>query len=120
IKLLKVPGVLFIVGGPRGGAAAAPLEGNHGTTVEFLTFRVKDLNASLAQWKAAGIEPMKEYKETTLLSPDNVQVRITEDKSIATAIAADGLVMNVANAAEVSAWYAKWFGANITRTRNVT
>jgi Glyoxalase/Bleomycin resistance protein/Dioxygenase superfamily len=120
IKLLKVPGVLLIVGGPRGGAPATALEGNHGTTVEFLTFKVKDLKASLAKWKEAGIEPMKEYKETTLLSPDNVQVRITEDKKLTTPIAADGLVMNVADVAKVSDWYAKWFGAKISKSGSET
>ena len=114
IKLTKFPGVLLFVSAPRGNM---PLGGgNHGTTVEFLTFKVKDLRASLAKWKAAGIEPMKEYKETTLLGPDEVQVRITEDKKISAPIVADGLIMNVANAAEVSAWYAKWFGAKISRS----
>src|SRR5262249_31130369 len=115
IKLMKVPGVLLFISLPRGNAQPPATPGNHGTTVEFLTFKVKDLKASLAKWKEAGIEPMKEYKETTLLGPDDIQVRITEDRSLATPIAADGLVMNVANAAEVSAWYAKWFGATISR-----
>ena len=59
-------------------------------------------------------------KRTTLLGPDDIQVRITEDRSLATPIAADGLIMNVANAAEVSAWYAKWFGATISRSGNET
>jgi hypothetical protein len=116
IQLRKIPGVLLIIGGPRGNAPATAIPGNHGTTVEFLTFKVKDLKASLAKWKEAGIEPMKEYKETTLLGPDDVQVRITEDKSLTTPIASDGLIMSVANAAEVSAWYAKWFGAKISKS----
>lgn len=120
IKLTKLPGVLLFISGPRGNAPATTLPGNHGTTVEFLTFKVKDLKASLAKWKAAGIEPMKEYKETTLLGPDDIQVRIAEDPSLATPIAADGLIMNVANAADVSAWYAKWFGAKIGRSGNDT
>ena len=114
IKLMKIPGVLIYISAPRGNTPS--LGGNHGTTVEFLTFKVKDLKASLAKWKAAGIEPMKEYKETTILGPDDVQIRISEDKSLTTPIAADGLVMNAANAAEVSAWYAKWFGARISRS----
>ena len=114
IKLMKIPGVLLYISAPRGNTPS--LGGNHGTTVEFLTFKVKDLKASLEKWKAAGVEPLKEYKETTLLGPDDVQVRITEDTRLATPIASDGLVMNVANAAEVSAWYAKWFGAKIGRS----
>jgi len=119
IKLLKFPGVLFIIGSAvgRGGTAPAPsLSGNHGTTVEFISLKVKDLKASLEKWKAAGIEPMKEYKETTLLAPDDVQVRIIEDKSLAVPIASDGIVMNVAKAAEVSAWYEKWFSAKLSRS----
>jgi hypothetical protein len=118
IKLTKIPGVLLYISAPRGTDAAAPLPGNHGTTVEFLTFKVKDLSASLAKWKAAGIVPMPQYKETTLLGPDDVQIRISEDRTLATPIAADGLIMNVANGAEVSAWYAKWFGAKIGRSGN--
>jgi hypothetical protein len=49
-----------------------------------------------------------------------VQVRLTEDKSLEQPIVSGGLVMNVANAAEVSAWYAKWFGAQISITGGVT
>jgi len=113
IKLMKFPGVLLFISAPRGNTPS--LGGNHGTTVEFLTFKVKDLKGSLAKWKAAGIEPMKEYKETTLLGPDDVQVRIVEDSKLSTPIEADGLLMNVANAGEVSAWYAKWFGAKVSR-----
>ena len=117
IKLMKIPGVLLFISGPRAGAApTTSLGGNHGTTVEFITFKVKDLKASLAAWKAAGIEPMKEYKEVTLLGPDDVQVRITEDKKLTTLIASDGVVMSVKDAAEVSAWYAKWFGAKLSKS----
>jgi len=119
IKLMKFPGVLFYISSAAGRAGAPPapsLGGNHGTTVEFISLKVKDLKASLEKWKAAGIEPMKEYKETTLLAPDDVQVRIIEDKSLAVPIASDGIVMNVAKAAEVSAWYEKWFSARLSRS----
>jgi hypothetical protein len=120
IKLTKIPGVLLFISAPRGADPSAPLPGNHGTTVEFLTFKVKDLKTSLAKWKAAGIEPMVQYKEPTLLGPDDIQIRISEDRSLTTPIAADGLIMNVANAADVSAWYAKWFGARISRSGSDT
>ena len=52
----------------------------------------------------------------TLLGPDDVQVRIVEDSKLTSPVAADGLIMNVANAGEVSAWYAKWFGAKVSRS----
>jgi hypothetical protein len=123
IKLMKFPGVLLFISAPRGVTPATPAQptpGNHGTTVEFITFKVKDLKESLAKWKAAGIEPMKEFKDVTLLGPDDVQVRIVEDKNLSVPIASDGIVMNAANAGEVSAWYAKWFGAKVSRSGSDT
>jgi len=119
IKLMKIPGVLLYISSAAGRAGATPapsLGGNHGTTVEFISFKVKDLKSSLEKWKAVGIEPMKEYKETTLLGPDDIQVRIIEDRSLTVPISSDGIVMNVASAAEVSAWYEKWFSAKLSRT----
>jgi len=120
IKLMKFPGVLLFISAPRGTPPPPSLGGNHGTTVEFITFKVKDLKEALPKWKAAGIEPMKEYKDVTLLGPDDVQVRIIEDKNLAAPVASDGLVMSVASAAEVSAWYAKWFGAKLSRSGSDT
>ena len=120
IKLMKFPGVLLFISAPRGANPAPSLGGNHGTTVEFVTFKVQDLKASLAKWKDAGIVPKNEKGAVTLVGPDDVQVRITEDKNLSTPIASDGLVMNVANAAEVSAWYAKWFGAKISHSGSET
>ena len=115
IKLMRFPGVLLFISAPRGASPAPSLGGNHGTTVEFITFKVKDLRASVAKWKEAGIEAKSENGAATLAGPDDVQVRITEDKALTTPIASDGIVMNVANAAEVSTWYAKWFGAKISQ-----
>src|SRR4030095_8507316 len=99
IKLMKFPGVLLFISAPRGANPAPSLGGNHGTTVEYISFKVKDLNASLAKWKDAGIASKNENGAATLVGPDDVQVRITEDKNLTTPIASDGLVMNVANAA---------------------
>jgi predicted enzyme related to lactoylglutathione lyase len=116
IKLMKFPGVLLFISAPRGANPAPSLGGNHGTTVEFITFKVKDLNASIAKWKEAGIDAKTEGGAATIVGPDEVQVRVTEDKKLTIPVASDGLVMNVANADEVSAWYAKWFGAKITKS----
>jgi len=116
IKLMKFPGVLLFISAPRGANPAPSLGGNHGTTVEFVTFKVKDLKASVAKWSEAGIQSKVENGAATIVGPDDVQVRVMEDKTLATPIVSDGLVMNVANAAEVSTWYAKWFGAKISKS----
>jgi len=115
IKLMKFPGVLLFISAPRGTNPAPSLGGNHGTTVEFVTFKVKDLKSSVAKWNEAGIVSKSEGSAVTIVGPDDVQIRISEDKSLAAPIISDGLVMNVANAAEVSAWYSKWFGAKISK-----
>src|SRR5215469_8111243 len=103
IKLMKFPGVLLFISAPRGTNPSPSLGGNHGTTVEFITFKVKDLKASLAKLIEAGISAKTENGAATIVGPDDVQVRLTQAKSMAQPIASVGLVMNVANAAEVSA-----------------
>jgi len=120
IKLMKFPGVLLFISAPRGANPAPSLGGNHGTTVEYVTFKVKDLQGSLAKWKDAGVIAKTEKGAATIVGPDDVQVRITEDRNLPAPIVSDGLVMNVANAAEVSAWYAKWFGAKISQSGGET
>src|SRR6476619_7080027 len=56
IKSMKFPGVLLFISAPRGANPAPSLGGNHGTTVEFITFKVKDLKTSVAKWSEAGIQ----------------------------------------------------------------
>jgi len=116
IKLMKFPGVLLFISAPRGANPAPSLGGNHGTTVEYVTFKVKDLKSAVAKWNEAGITSKEEKGAVTIVGPDDVQVRVTEDKNLNVPIVSDGLVMNVANAGDVSAWYAKWFGAKISRS----
>jgi predicted enzyme related to lactoylglutathione lyase len=120
IKLMKFPGVLLFISAPRGANPAPSLGGNHGTTVEFITFKVKDLKSSVAKWNESGIVSKSEGRAVTIVGPDDVQIRITEDKNLTVPIVSDGLVMNVGNAAEVSAWYAKWFGAKISKSGSDT
>src|SRR5215470_15839244 len=74
IKLMKFPGVLLFISAPRGTNPAPSLGGNHGTTVEFITFKVKDLKASVAKWNEAGIATKNENGGVTIVGPDDVQV----------------------------------------------
>jgi catechol 2,3-dioxygenase-like lactoylglutathione lyase family enzyme len=129
LNLTKFPGVLLLnlAGNGGRGRAGAPaptpppvpveLAGSEGSSVDFIGFSVKDLKGSLAQWAAAGITPMAggSAKQVYLMSPDKIKVRITEDKSLATPIAADTVKMMVPNVAEAQAWYAKNFGAAMVK-----
>jgi catechol 2,3-dioxygenase-like lactoylglutathione lyase family enzyme len=78
---------------------------------------VKNLADSLAKWQAAGIMPMpgKTATQAFLMGPDDVKVRITEDRSLTTPIVADQIKMVVPDVAAAQAWYDKWFGAKLVK-----
>ena len=111
LKMTKFPGVLFLMrkGEPKGGT--------EGSTIEYIGFKVKHLKESLAKWDAAGINPLAggNKKQVFLMAPDDVKVRITEDKSLTTPIAADMIRMDVPDVAAAQAWYEKWFGAKMVK-----
>jgi catechol 2,3-dioxygenase-like lactoylglutathione lyase family enzyme len=129
LNINKFPGVLILeVGGAAAQAKGAPpapsvdLAGSEGSSVDFIGFSVKDLKGSLAKWAEAGIKPVAGGSATQvfLMTPDKIKLRITEDKSLATPIAADTVKMMVPNVAEAQAWYAKNFGADPVKRGNET
>jgi catechol 2,3-dioxygenase-like lactoylglutathione lyase family enzyme len=111
LKMTKFPGVLFLMrkGDPKGGT--------EGSTIDYIGFKVRNLKESLAQWAAADIKPMPGGAATQvfLMGPDNVKVRITEDRKLATPIAADEIGMMVPDVKAAQAWYEKWFGAKLVK-----
>jgi len=129
LNLIKFPGVLILeIGGAQTQAKGAPpapavdLAGSEGSSVDFIGFSVKDLKGSLAKWATVGITPVAGGSATQvfLMTPDKIKIRITEDKSLATAIAADTVKMMVPNVAEAQAWYGKHFGAELVKRGNET
>jgi glyoxalase/bleomycin resistance protein/dioxygenase superfamily protein len=116
LKLIKFPGVLFLV------RQAEANGGTEGSSIDYVGFKVKNLKESLARWEPAGIKPMPGGSATQvfLMGPDNIKVRIAEDRSLAVPIASDELKMVVPNAAEAQAWYAKYFGAKLVKQGSET
>lgn len=111
LKMTKFPGVLFLMrqGNPTGGT--------EGSTIDYIGFNVKNLKESLAKWETAGIKPLPggTSKRIFLMAPYDVKVRITEDRSLATPIAADMINMMVPDVAAAQAWYEKNFGAKLVK-----
>ena len=130
LNLIKFPGVLILEignGGGQGKAAPNPappppaeLAGSEGSSLDFIGFSVKNLKSSLEMWAQAGIKPLPGGSATQvfLMSPDKIKVRITEEKSLPTPIAADTIKMMVPNVAEAQAWYAKNMGAEMIKRGN--
>jgi hypothetical protein len=106
LKMTKFPGVLFLMrkGDPKGGT--------EGSTIDYIGFKVKDLNATIERLKAAGLTKMTagSRNQAFVFAPDDVKVRLTEDKTLRTMVAADMIHMVVPDPDAAKAWYAKWFG----------
>lgn len=111
LKMTKFPGILFLT---RQGDAKG---GTEGSSLDYIGFKVKNLGETLAKLETAGIKPLpgKTATQAFLMAPDDVKVRITEDRALQTPIAADMLRMMVPNVAEAQAWYEKWFGAKLAK-----
>jgi hypothetical protein len=113
LKMTKYPGVLFLMrkGEPKGGT--------EGSTIEYIGFKVKDLKGTLAKMDAAGFKPLAgaTKSEAFLMAPDDVKVRVTEDKKLESPVAADMLRMVTPDPAAAKAWYEKWFGSDIPGAR---
>jgi catechol 2,3-dioxygenase-like lactoylglutathione lyase family enzyme len=116
LKMTKFPGVLFLMrkGDPKGGT--------EGSTIEFIGFKVRNLRETLSKLAAADIKPLPGATATQafLMAPDEVKVRISEDRTLGAPIAADVIKMVVPDVAAAQAWYAKWFGAKLVKHGNET
>ena len=87
--------------------------GSVGSVVNHFGFHVKNLDESLAKWKAAGlkIEDANNPKQKFLTAPDDVRVEIIEDTTISTPIAMHHIHMFLPDPQAAQAWYVKTFGA---------
>ena len=89
--------------------------GSVGSTINHFGFFVRDFEASVAKWKAAGLnwEPVK--NPTTgqgfLTGPDSVRIEIYENKSISTPLQMHHIHMFVPDPLQAQKWYVQNFGA---------
>jgi len=87
--------------------------GTVGSRVNHFGFHVKNMDESLAKWKAGGlkIENGNNPKQVFLAAPDDIRVEIIEDASITTPIAMHHIHLFVPDSSAAQAWYIKNFGA---------
>jgi catechol 2,3-dioxygenase-like lactoylglutathione lyase family enzyme len=107
LQMIQFPGVFVLL------RQAEPAGPTVGSVMNHFGFNVKDMNASQARWKAAGlaIEPGNRPEQAWLTTPDGARIEILEDKAIAEPIRMHHLHWNVAPVLEMQAWYVKHFGA---------
>jgi catechol 2,3-dioxygenase-like lactoylglutathione lyase family enzyme len=112
LKLTKFPGMLFYY--PRPGN---PTGGTEGSSIDYIGFKVRSLKDTLAKLDAAGGKSMAGATATQafVMGPDDVKIRLTEDRSMTTPVAADMINMVVPDVAAAQAWYEKNFGAKLVK-----
>ena len=87
--------------------------GTVGSRVNHFGFHVKNIDESLAKWRAAGlkIETGNNPKQAFLAAPDDIRVEIIEDASIPTPVAMHHIHLWLPDPLAAQAWYVKNFGA---------
>jgi catechol 2,3-dioxygenase-like lactoylglutathione lyase family enzyme len=89
--------------------------GSVGSTINHFGFYVRDFEASVAKWKAAGLnwEPVKnpQIGQGFLTGPDSVRIEIYENKSIATPMQMHHIHLWVPDPLQAQKWYVQNFGA---------
>ena len=107
LQFIQFPGVFVML------RPAEPSAGTVGSTVNHFGFFVKDMEASLAKWRAAGLqmEPMTRPTQVYLDAPDGIRVEILEDKSIDAPIRMHHIHFYTPSPRDTQAWYVKTFGA---------
>jgi catechol 2,3-dioxygenase-like lactoylglutathione lyase family enzyme len=109
------PGVMVILN--LGAGAAPATAGTAGSVVNHVGFVVKNVQESVAKWKAAGVpvEPggNNRLDQAWVITPDGLSVEILEDKNQSIPIRHDHVHFFMPEAAipQSQAWYGKFFEA---------
>lgn len=124
LTLVQFPGIYVIL------RKQEPTGGTVGSSLNHFGFLVKDFAASVASWKAAGLdwEPVvnPQVGQGFLNGPDGVRVEIYEDKSITLPMQMHHIHLLVPDPLGAQKWYVERFGATagtrlggigLTRTR---
>lgn len=108
LELIQFPGVFIML------RKSEPSGPPAGTIVNHFGFVVKDMPASLARWKAAGItiEPTENPNEVYLVAPDGIRVEVYGEPAIPTAVSMNHIHYSPIDIPAIKAWYVQVFGAN--------
>jgi catechol 2,3-dioxygenase-like lactoylglutathione lyase family enzyme len=89
--------------------------GSVGSTINHFGFYVRDFAASVAKWKAAGLnwEPVQnpQVGQGFLMGPDSVRIEIYENTSIPTPLQMHHIHLLVPEPLDAQKWYVQTFGA---------
>jgi predicted enzyme related to lactoylglutathione lyase len=89
--------------------------GTDGSTVNHIGFSVRDFEASVASWKAAGLtwEPGRNPPngQGFLVAPDDVRIEIFENRAQSVPMQMNHIHLSVTDVMQAQQWYVQNFGA---------
>ena len=108
LELIQFPGVFIML------RKAEPSGPPAGSIVGHFGFIVKDMPASLARWKAAGIpiEPTENPNEVYLVAPDGIRLEVYGEPALPTPVSMNHIHFYPVDIPAIKAWYVQAFGAN--------
>jgi len=113
LELLKLPGIFLMLG------KAEPAEGSEGSTLDHFAFRAKDLAATSAKLKAAGIPLTRDDAvEIVAIFPDKVKVEFYAAPTLNTPLEHFHAHFYATDPDALRAWYVKHFGAAMPTPTN--
>jgi catechol 2,3-dioxygenase-like lactoylglutathione lyase family enzyme len=107
LQMMQFPGIFIVL------RKQDSTGGTVGSVINHFGFHVKDFDASIAKYKAAGIsmDGSANPKQMFLNGPDGVRVEILEDTSIKGPVEMHHIHLFVPDPIAAQAWYVKNFGA---------
>jgi len=103
LQLIQFPGTFVML------RQAQPGGGTIGSTVDHVTFRVRNLQASIERWsREAGIIVGADKAITT---PDGMRIQLVDDASSDSPVRMGSIAFLTIAPQETQAWYVKQFGA---------
>ena len=115
LELLKLPGIFLVLG--KGDTA----EGSEGSAVDHFAFRARDLPAVKAKLAAAGVPIVRDDpREIVAMFPDKVKVEFYAAPTLTVPLEHFHVHFFTSDPDALRAWYAKHFGAAVTKDGNAT
>ena len=111
LTAVKLPNMLIAF------RATAPTGPSEGTSMDHFGFKVRDIQAVLKGWRAAGYQVQSEFTGSEgfpnayLVGPDNVRIELQEDKTIKEKAIGYHLHFYSPDPAKLRDWYVDLFGA---------
>ena len=113
LELLKLPGIFLILG------KGEPAEGSEGSSLDHFAFRAKDLAATSAKLKAAGIPLTRDdAMEVVAIFPDMVKVEFYAGPTLTVPLEHFHAHFYVTDPDALRAWYVQHFGAAMPTPTN--